>query len=206
MIDSQVIAFFFVASVLAITPGADTMLVMKNSMRFGSAAGWATTIGILGGTLVHALISALGISVILTQSEALFQLVKALGALYLVWLGIQALSSAGQRPQDDQTGKNLAVRGAFLEGLITNILNPKVAIFYIAFLPQFIDASDPVLAKSLLLASIHNGLSLLWLGALVAIIARGSTWIQRPHIQKRLSRISGAILIALGLRLALESR
>ena len=206
MIDSQVIAFFFVASVLAITPGADTLLVMKNSMRFGSAAGWATTFGILGGTLMHALISALGISVILAQSETLFQLVKAFGALYLVWLGIQALRCSGHAPPDAPSGKHTAVRGAFLEGLITNILNPKVAIFYIAFLPQFIDASDPVLAKSLLLASIHNGLSLLWLGALVTIIARGSTWMQRPHIQKRLSHISGAILIALGLRLALESR
>ena len=204
MIDSQVIAFTLIAAVLAVTPGADTMLVMKNSMRFGNRAGWATTFGILGGTLVHAFISALGISVIVAQSEMLFQVMKGLGALYLVWLGIQAFRCAGHEVENQPGIERRAVRGAFMEGLITNVLNPKVAIFYVAFLPQFISANDAVLQKSLLLACIHNLLSLLWLGALVMVIGRGKFWLQKLQVQRRLSQISGGILIALGLRLALE--
>lgn len=206
MFDSQVLAFTFVAAVLAVTPGADTLLVMKNAIRLGSRAGLATTGGILAGTAVHAVVSALGISVVLAQSEALFQAVKGLGALYLVWLGIQAIRTAGRLPVPPQGGVAPAARGAFMEGLITNVLNPKVAIFYIAFLPQFIAPGDPVLAKSVLLACIHNLLSLVWLGGSVLVVARGKRWIQTPSVQAWLSRFSGVILIGLGVRLALESR
>ncbi|MCP5331313.1 MAG: LysE family translocator [Pseudomonadales bacterium] len=206
MIDSQVIAFTLIAAVLAVTPGADTMLVMKNSIRSGSSAGWATTFGILGGTVVHAVISAIGISAIVAQSEILFQIIKALGALYLVWLGFQTLRTASRQHTKESIGKNNANRGALLEGLLTNVLNPKVAIFYVAFLPQFISADDPVLAKSLLLASIHNALSLLWLGFLVLVISSGKKWVQKQQVQEWLSKISGVILIGLGIRLALESR
>lgn len=204
MFDSQVIAFTLIAAVLAVTPGADTMLVMKNSIRSGRSAGWATTFGILGGKVVHAVISALGISAIVAQSVTLFQIIKGLGALYLVWLGIQTLRSAGEKRAVENGDK--ADRGALLEGLLKNILNPKVAIFYVAFLPQFISPDDPVLAKSLLLACIHNLLSLLWLGSLVLVISRGKRWIEKQEVQKWLSRASGVILIALGVRLALESR
>jgi len=207
LLDSQLITFTLVAAALAVTPGADTLLVIKNGIRSGVGAGWATTFGVLGGTLVHAVISALGLSVIVAQSEALFHALKALGALYLVWLGIQALRSSGPGTAGETAGGwRPAMRGAFAEGLVTNLLNPKVAVFYIAFLPQFIASGDPVLAKSLLLASIHNLLSLIWLGGLVIVISHGKQWVQQPRVQAWLSRLSGVILIGLGLRLALESR
>lgn len=206
MVDSQVIAFTLIAAVLAVTPGADTMLVMKNGMRHGREAGWATTFGILGGTLLHAVISALGISVVVAQSETIFQIIKGLGALYLVWLGVQTFRAGGSPPASETNTSNVATRSAFMEGLITNLLNPKVAIFYVAFLPQFISPDDPVLAKSLLLACIHNVLSLIWLGSLVMVIASGKRWLQQQQVQAWLSRASGVILIGLGVRLALESR
>ena len=206
MFDSQLLAFTLIAAALAVTPGADTMLVMKNAVRLGSAAGWATTAGILGGVAIHAVASALGISVIVAQSDALFQLIKGLGAVYLVWLGFQAIRNSWNVPETAQPTGSGAARGAFREGLITNVLNPKVAIFYIAFLPQFIDPADPVLAKSLLLAGIHNALSLIWLGGLVLVVAWGKGWIQRPRVQQTLSQVSGVLLIGLGLRLALEGR
>ena len=91
MFNSQVLAFTLVVAALAFTPGADTMLVVKNGIRSGLPSGWATTFGILGGTLLHAVISALGLSIVLAQSAALFQSIKLFGALYLVWLGLQAL-------------------------------------------------------------------------------------------------------------------
>ena len=137
LIDSQVIAFTALAALLTVTPGADTMLVIKNSVRGGRAAGWATTLGVLCGVLFHALISAIGISVIVAQSEFLFQLVKALGAVYLLWLGVKAFRyrKKNDEPANALSGKVL--RDSFREGLITNVLNPKVAMFYIAFLPHF---------------------------------------------------------------------
>jgi len=206
LFDSQVIAFTLVAAVLAVTPGADTLLVLKNCVSLGNRAGWLTTLGILTGTLVHAVISALGISVIVARSDTVFQLIKGLGALYLVWLGVQAIRSAGPQGNTRITGSVTAVKSAFREGLITNLLNPKVAIFYVAFLPQFLSPGDPVLAKSLLLALIHNGLSLAWLGGLVIVVAQGKRWMQNPGVQAGMSRVSGIILIALGIRLALEGR
>ena len=141
----------------------------------------------------------------LTQSATLFQFIKLLGALYLIWLGLQALRKIPE-PQTDENLTKLAIWTAFQEGLITNLLNPKVAIFYLAFLPQFVSLEDPVLAKSLLLAGIHNLLSLIWLGGLVLVIGQGKRWIEKRSVQLWLSRISGVILIGLGLRLALEER
>jgi RhtB (resistance to homoserine/threonine) family protein len=179
------------------------MLVVKNGIRSGSPAGWATTFGILGGTLLHAMISALGLSMVLAQSATLFQFIKLLGALYLIWLGLQALRQLPE-PQTDENRTKLASWTAFKEGLITNLLNPKVAIFYLAFLPQFVSPNDPVLAKSLLLAGIHNLLSLIWLGGLVVVIGQGKRWIEKQRVQLWLSRISGVILIGLGARLVLE--
>lgn len=203
MVDSQVMAFTVVAAVLTVTPGSDTMLVIKNSVRHGARGGQATILGILGGTLFHALVSSLGLSIILAQSALLFRLVQMLGAAYLLWLGVQSLRST--RPHGGAGVARLdRSLGQFLrEGLVSNVLNPKVAIFYMAFLPQFIAPSDPVLVKSVLLATIHNLLSVLWLGGLSLAIGRGQSWIQRRQVQDWLTRVSGILLIGFGLRLAL---
>ena len=205
MFDSQVLAFTLVVLTLTLTPGADTMLVVKNGTRSGSPAGWATTFGILGGTLLHAVVSALRLSIVLAQSTTIFQFIKLLGVLYLVWLGLQALRKLPKLKTYENLTK-LAIWTASKEGLITNPLNPKVAIFYLACLPQLVSLNDPVLAKSLLLAGIHNLLSLIWLSGLVVVIGQGKRWIEKRSVQLWLSRVSGLILIGLGVRLALEER
>ena len=125
--------------------------------------------------------------------------------LYLVWLGLQALRKISE-PQTDENLTKLAIWTAFQEGLITNLLNPKVAIFYLAFLPQFVSPEDPVLAKSLLLAGIHNLLSLVWLGGLVVVIGQGKRWIEKRSVQFWLSQVSGMILIGLRVGSVLEER
>jgi RhtB (resistance to homoserine/threonine) family protein len=206
-LDPQIIAFFFVAGVLTITPGSDTLLVIKNALRGGSRDGFGTTAGICSGLFVHALASALGISVILAKSAAAFHAVKLVGALYLVWLGIQTF-----RHRDSDNG---AVRAlpkvasrmqSFREGFITNVLNPKVAVFYLAFLPQFISRGDHVLAKSVLLATIHLGQGIIWLGGISIAVGKSRAWVSHPRIRAWLSRISGTVLVALGMRLALQER
>ena len=120
MFDSQVLAFTLVVAALAFTPGADTMLVVKNGIRSGRPAGWATTFGVLGGTLLHAVISALGLSIVLAQSATLFQFIKLLGALYLIWLGLQALRQVvqaildGEAHQDRWCGDDVGPIGQFV--------------------------------------------------------------------------------------------
>lgn len=199
-------AFVLVAAALTVTPGADTLLVVKNSLRGGREAGWATMTGILGGCLFHATMSAVGLSVILMRSATAFHFVKLLGAGYLVWIGIRTFRSGGVEIDEDVARPASSLATSFREGLFTNVLNPKVAVFYLAFLPQFISPGDPVLAKSLLLATIHNLMGAVWLGGLSILAARGRDWIRRPGVRAGISRVSGAVLMGLGIRLAFERR
>jgi RhtB (resistance to homoserine/threonine) family protein len=207
-LDPQVAAFAGVAAALTVAPGADTMLVLKNSVRGGRSAGWATTAGILSGCLLHAVLSAVGLSVILMRSAPAFQVVKLAGAAYLIWIGIRTFRGGGGTEAGAAPAASAAVplATAFREGFVTNVLNPKVSVFYLAFLPQFISPGDPVLAKSVLLACIHNAMGALWLGSLSVVAARGRTWMSRPRVRRGIARASGAVLVALGARLALERR
>lgn len=210
MFDAQLAAFALVALALTITPGADTMLVLRNSLRGGRSDGMGTMIGICTGLFVHAVFSALGLSVILAESAQAFQAVKIAGAIYLVWLGLQSLFRASRRGRGELVGPTKKqpprLRRSLMEGLLTNILNPKVAIFYLAFLPQFISPGDPVLAKSLLMALIHYLMGIVWLSGIILLVARSRQWINRGAIRRWLDGVSGAVLVALGIRLALEKR
>lgn len=212
MLDSQVLAFAGIAALLTITPGADTMLVMRSVLARGQRAGLWTTLGICAGLFIHAAISALGLSLILVRSATAFEVVKLAGAAYLLWLGAQSIWRAWkQRDHDAPTPGSASARPqrsgrSFGEGLLTNLLNPKVAIFYLAFLPQFISVGDPVLAKSIVLATIHCVLSLIWLSLIALFLGRLRALLTRAHIQRRLEAATGVVLIAFGLRLALERR
>jgi threonine/homoserine/homoserine lactone efflux protein len=152
--------------------------------------------------------SAIGLSVIVMRSATAFHAVKLLGAGYLVWIGIRTLRSGGGAgaPAGDEPAAAASLASSFREGFITNVLNPKVSVFYLAFLPQFISPGDPVLAKSLLLASLHNLMGALWLGSLAVVAARGRDWMRRPPVRRWISRVSGAVLVGLGVRLAMERR
>ena len=212
MFDAQVLAFCIVALVVTITPGADTMLVLRNTLRGGQRDGLITSFGICNGLYLHATLSALGVSAILAHSATAFYIVKLAGAGYLVWLGLQSLKSAWRNhkaigsPEHTPRHATVSFRRSFLEGFLSNTLNPKVAVFYLAFLPQFIGPADPVLAKSLLLAAIHYVIGIAWLVALVTMLARAREWVRRPGVRRFLDGMSGTILTALGLRLALEQR
>ncbi|MGH9842494.1 MAG: LysE family translocator [Blastocatellia bacterium] len=209
MIDQQVLYFTGIAAILGITPGADTMLVMRSVLARGQHTGLMTTFGIGCGLFVHATLSALGVSWILLQSAAAFDAVKMLGACYLIFLGCQSLWSVFRRDgeaEDRVVVGRVAARKSFIEGMLNNVLNPKVAIFYLAFLPQFIRPTDPVLAKSLLLAGIHFVMGLVWLTAVTLLLGRMRTTLTRPRVRQALEGVTGIVFIGFGLRLAAEKR
>jgi RhtB (resistance to homoserine/threonine) family protein len=214
--DPQLVAFAGLALALTLTPGADTALVTKNAVAHGRRAAFLSTLGICLGVSLHATASALGLSAIISQSALAFEVVKWLGAGYLVFLGIQALRGEGRHvAAGDGPGAATAATAAndapwagqaFWQGLFTNVLNPKVALFYLTLLPQFISPGDPVLQRSLLLAAIHIGMGLVWLSAYAYFISRLAETMARPSVKRNIERVTGVLLVGLGVRLALERR
>lgn len=208
LLDPQVLAFALVAAVVTITPGADTLLVVRNSLRGGHRDGIVTAVGIGCGLYFHALLSAIGVSAILAHSAQAFLVLRVAGALYLAWLGFQSLRAGirGAPAADMAAERAVAVTLArcFREGLLTNLLNPKVIVFYLALLPQFLSPHDPVLAKSLLLAAIHFAEGLVWLSVVAWAVDRTRHFFLRPMLRRWMDSLCGTLLIALGAKLALE--
>lgn len=214
MLITQLFTFLGIITVLTITPGADTMLVIRNVVARGQRAGYLTALGICSGLFIHATLSALGLSVILVRSAAIFEIVKLAGACYLIILGAWSLWQMIRSRNHNEPVPALAIQTpqpaggwrSLREGLLTNVLNPKVAIFYLAFLPQFINPGDPVLLKSLLLAGLHFVLSILWLALISTFLGRLRGFIARPAVQRGIEAVAGTVLIAFGIRLATTQR
>ncbi|HWC19287.1 MAG TPA: LysE family translocator [Terriglobales bacterium] len=209
--DSRFLAFLGIAALLTIIPGADTALVTKNAIARGRSAAFFTTFGICLGCLCHATASALGLSVVLRESARLYQWVKLAGAGYLVYLGVRALWEGRKNAPRNQHAllsggavKRGGLLRSFTEGLLTNLLNPKVAIFYLTFLPQFIAPGESVLRKSLFLASINVLMGVAWLCTYATLLHRMSSVLTRPAVKRRLEAFTGAVLVGFGLRLAME--
>ncbi len=179
--DSRLWAFVVVATLLAVTPGADTLLVVRNVLTRGRVAALLTVAGIAGGCIV------LGV-----QSARRW------------WRGNDgAPASSDPRAAAVRPARRLR---SFVEGLLTNVLNPKVGIFYLAFLPQFVGPGDPVLERSLLLAALHIGIGVVWLSVLTLGVGRIRPLVESRLWRARLEGVSGAVLIGLGVRLAAARR
>jgi RhtB (resistance to homoserine/threonine) family protein len=196
-------------TLLTLTPGVDTLLVVRNSTRGGWKDGFASSLGICCGLFVHALLSAVGISVILLQSALAFTLLKFLGAGYLVWLGLCSLRSAVTQksltnviPAAGRT-TTFQLQRSLREGFLSNVLNPKTIIFYMAFLPQFIDPAGSALQQSLLLAAVHFCLAMFYQCALALLVEQTGRWLKNSRLRRYLDGLTGTVLVLLGLRLAL---
>lgn len=207
MIDARVLAFTGIAALITITPGSDTMLVLRSALVRGRRAGLLTVLGVCAGLFIHATLSALGLSVLLLRSAKAFELVKLAGAAYLVFLGIQSLRSAARAGAIAELPAEVGGdRRAFAEGLLNNVLNPKVAVFYLAFLPQFIGPTDPVLVKSILLAAIHFAEGVIWLSLLTVFVARLRGVLANVAVRRAVESVSGLVLIGFGVKLAAARR
>src|SRR4029079_19355817 len=166
---------------------------------------FVTSLGICTGLFVHATASAIGLSVILATSAEAFTVVKLAGGVYLAYLGVRSIRDSFERrvaeaPQPARRGASYA------QGMLSNILNPKVAVFYLTCLPQFIDPSGNVLGQSLLFAVAHSVMGILWLALYAYVLARLSIFFARAGVRRWLERVTGAVLIGLGVRLAFERR
>jgi RhtB (resistance to homoserine/threonine) family protein len=203
--DPRFLAGLAVLALLTISPGADMALVAKMTLERGRRAALVATLGICSGLFVHATASALGLSVVLATSAEAFTVVKLAGAVYLAYLGLRSLRDS-LAPPATAGAQPARARTSFLQGLLSNVLNPKVAVFYLTFLPQFIDPSGDVLAQSLLFAVAHAVMGILWLSLYAYVLARMSVFFARAGVRQWLERATGAVLIGLGLRLALERR
>jgi RhtB (resistance to homoserine/threonine) family protein len=204
-------AFLGVALVVITSPGPDTVLVTKNALLHGRRAGMGTAFGVNAGLLIWTVAAAFGLAAVVRESAAAFTVLKVAGALYLVWLGLHALRAAWRRsgygldraaPVRDPLG----LAGGFRQGVLSNLGNPKIAVFFTSLLPQFVSGHGSLLAPFLLLGSLFVLITLAWLCGYALVAVRISTVLRRPRVKAALDGVTGAVLVGLGVRLALERR
>lgn len=202
------LVFLALVALLTVSPGADMAMVARSVLRGGRPAALRTTLGIAAGCVVWALASALGVAALLAASETAYDALRLGGAAYLVWLGVQSLRAA-RRPGPDGASTdetNRRRRRPFRDGFVTNLFNPKIAVFYATFLPQFIGRGDPVVALSLALAGVHIAMGIAWLSLYAWALHRAATRFRGSRLRRALDGVTGTVLVALGLRLAAERR
>jgi threonine/homoserine/homoserine lactone efflux protein len=225
-------AFALAATLLILSPGPDSMLVLRSALRGGRRAGWVTGAGILSGLLVWATAAAFGLSALLRASATGYDILRVLGACYLAWLGVTSLglfrrsrraalavatapaadiAAAADAASEPDTSLPAGAQGtgygpAYLSGLVCNLLNPKIGVFFIAFLPGFIPARSAVPAMSFGLGFWFVAETAIWLATLAWLAERGVSWLRRPVVERRLERFTGVVLLGFAVRLALENR
>jgi threonine/homoserine/homoserine lactone efflux protein len=201
----QLLPFLVVVAMITITPGPDTALVLRNTLRGGVRDGLMTAFGATVGLLVWGVASALGLSTVMVGSATLFAAIRIVGGVYLLWMGMRILWGARKSAAASESTANgsLGVRAPrpFMEGLLSDLLNPKAAAFFTALLPQFVTSSQNVLATTLLLAGIASTAAFVGLLAYTALAARARVALHRRSIRRRLDQITGVVLLALGIRM-----
>jgi threonine/homoserine/homoserine lactone efflux protein len=207
---AQIAAFTAAATLVTVSPGPDMALVARRAITDGWRRASMTSAGIVTGLLVHATASAVGISAILVRSATAFTVLKIVGACYLVVLGILSFRAArrtAREPTELGAGERQLRSGrtSFVQGFLNNVLNPKPALFYLAFVPQFVQPGDPVVALIGILVALHIAISIAWLVIWAWLVSRASG-VLAPRWRATLERVTGGVLVALGLRLATTSR
>jgi RhtB (resistance to homoserine/threonine) family protein len=199
--------FLALAAIVVITPGVDMALVARNALMHGRRAAVMTAFGINVGILFWVMAAALGLAAVVSTSATAFAAIKLAGAAYLIYLGVQALRSARTDWQESEPipRSTPSSRLAFRQGLVSNILNPKIAVFFTSLLPQFVGAHGSA-GNLLLLGLLFNAMGVGWLICYATVVARGRNVLVRPRVKRALDRLSGLVLVGLGTRLALESR
>jgi RhtB (resistance to homoserine/threonine) family protein len=207
--DSSTLAFAGIAALLVITPGADMALVAKNGLAHGRRAAITTAFGVCLGGLIWTLAAAFGIAAFVRSSQTAFNTLRIAGATYLLYLGLHAIWKTRHRGELEEPARERAARSsrtAFRQGVFSNLLNPKLAVFFTSLLPQFIEPGQSVFARSLLLGGILESIAIVWLVFYSCLVARMGAVLRRPSVRRWLDRLTGSVLVAFGLRLTTEKR
>lgn len=201
-------AFLVVATAVALSPGPDVMFVLASGMRHKTRGALASAFGICAGSLVHALAAAVGISALIASSPAAFAVLQYAGAAYLAWLGYKAFRAFLNPPEEGNAEvPQTPTAHVFRQALTTNLLNPKVIVFYLALLPQFVSVDlGHVGVQIFLLGSIHAGIGLVYLLVIGCAAGKASGWLRTSGFARWLDAIAGAVFVGLALRIALSGR
>jgi RhtB (resistance to homoserine/threonine) family protein len=199
--------FILSGLILNITPGSDTLYILGRTLSQGRIAGVVSVLGIVSGAFVHTILAAIGLSIIIMESAIAFNMVKWLGAGYLIYLGTKTLLSKKPENVNIERQEKKLVKKIYLQGFLTNLLNPKVAIFYLAFLPQFIAADNAYgTLPFIILGLTFITTGTIWCMILVIISERMTRILKKSKISRYLNKVTGLIFIFLGLKLLRESR
>jgi len=202
-VSASLVAFVAAASLLTLTPGLDTALVLRTAATRGARQAAYAGVGIGVGCFGWATLVALGLGALLAASELAYTVLRWVGAAYLVWTGYKMLRyprrSFLPESHQDEGGNR-----AFTTGLLTNLLNPKVGVFYVSFLPQFVPTGVPVAPYILLLGAIHAVLGLIWFGCLITATRPLARTLQRPRVVSACDRLTGGMFVAFGVTLAAQ--
>ena len=204
-------AFVGIAALVIVAPGPDTVLVTKNALVHGRRAALGTSLGVNTGLLIWTVAAALGIAAVVRESAVAFTVLKLVGAVYLVWLGLQALRAARRHAVPEplhatRQSRRVGALLGFRQGLASNLANPKIAVFFTGLLPQFVSPREPVLEPFLLLGGLFVLMTAVWLSGYALLAVRASALLGRPRVRATLDRVTGVVLVGLGVRLAFERR
>ncbi|TYS11106.1 hypothetical protein FZC70_05130 [Bacillus subtilis] len=203
----SILTYIPIAAMMVIIPGADTMLVMKNTLRYGAKAGRYNILGLATGLSFWTVIAILGLSVVIAKSVFLFTTIKYLGAAYLIYLGIKSFFAKSMFSFDEtqsQASKENSpkryYKTSFMQGSLSNILNPKTVLVYVTIMPQFINLKGNVNQQLIILASILTLLAVLWFLFLVYMIDFAKKWMKNSKFQKAFQKVTGIILVGFGIK------
>ncbi|AMA74117.1 MULTISPECIES: LysE family translocator [Aneurinibacillus] len=201
--------FVITSILLIILPGPDTGLATQNTIAYGKKGGIKTVLGISTGLIIHTLAAVFGLSAIIVKSALLFSIFKYVGAIYLIYLGITSLWSLKKKREvssNDDIQAKYQNKSPFRQGFLTNLLNPKIAIFFLTFLPQFLTSGSNPFLQFLIMGITYTVLTIIWFLLYVNLIDSISVWMKKTSTQRVIQGISGLVLVAFGIKLALERR
>lgn len=201
----SLVPFTFAAILIVLLPGPDTLVVVRNMLFGGRRQGALTALGNLCGLAIWVCVATFGLAAALRASQVGYDVLRVVGAAYLMWLGVAALRSRGAGLDVTAERRRGLLGNGFSAGLLTNLLNPKVGVFFVSFLPGFIPHHHSIAAASLLLGTIFVVLTALYWIALLALAGKVTAWMDRPRVRRWLNMVTGMVLVGFGLRLATES-
>ncbi len=203
--DDRLLAFIAVSIAVVVIPGPDMALVARNVLRHGRSAGFATSVGICTGVLGWAVAAALGVATLLAASATAFTVLKLAGAAYLIYLGITTLrGDDAPAVAGASNASRLPWHRAWLQGLLSAMLNPKLGVFFLTLLPQFIAPGDPPAARALQLAAVFEVIGLGWLVTYTLLLGALGAALSQPGPRRLMRWVTGTVLVGLGARVALE--